>query len=57
MLKEELRPEYEEVLQEKKAKMKAQSKKKVFCPIVFFAYFRYNGSTCDTEMVETVTGR
>lgn len=29
-LKDELRPEYEEALQEKKAKIKAKSKKKVF---------------------------
>lgn len=31
VLQEELRPEYEEALQEKKAKMKSQSKKKVAC--------------------------
>lgn len=30
LLQEELRPEYEEVLQGKKAKLKGQSKKKVF---------------------------
>lgn len=30
LLQDELRPEYEEALQEKKAKMKAQAKKKVF---------------------------
>uniref|UniRef100_A0A4W6D6R2 Anoctamin n=1 Tax=Lates calcarifer TaxID=8187 RepID=A0A4W6D6R2_LATCA len=34
---EELRPEYEEALQEKKAKMKAQSKKKIF--VTFSAVF------------------
>uniref|UniRef100_A0A8C2W944 Anoctamin n=1 Tax=Cyclopterus lumpus TaxID=8103 RepID=A0A8C2W944_CYCLU len=37
---EELRPEYEEVLQEKKAKMKAQSKKKVLCLSVCFCVFQ-----------------
>lgn len=36
VLQDELRPEYEEALQVKKAKMKAQAKKKVF---VFFLHF------------------
>uniref|UniRef100_A0A8C4DK01 Anoctamin n=1 Tax=Dicentrarchus labrax TaxID=13489 RepID=A0A8C4DK01_DICLA len=35
---EEMRPEYEEALQEKKAKMKAQSKQKVLCLSIFVTF-------------------
>lgn len=40
VLQEELRPEYEEALQEKKAKMKSQSKKKVLHLSVCFCVFQ-----------------
>lgn len=40
-LKDELRPEYEEALQEKKAKIKAKSKKKVFHERFFFIYLLF----------------
>ncbi len=46
VLQEELRPEYEEALQEKKAKMKAQSKKKVLCLSVCFCV---SDMTCNTK--------
>lgn len=39
VLQEEMRPEYEEALQEKKAKMKAKSKKKVLYPTVCVCVF------------------
>ena len=41
VLQEELRPEYEEALQEKKDKMKALSKKKVLY-LIIYVRLRYN---------------
>uniref|UniRef100_A0A3Q3LJY5 Anoctamin n=1 Tax=Mastacembelus armatus TaxID=205130 RepID=A0A3Q3LJY5_9TELE len=49
---EELRPEYEEALQEKKAKMKTQSKTKVSYMRVFFVCFRYKFIMCNTVLVK-----
>lgn len=51
VLQEELRPEYEEALQEKKTKMKAQMKKKVFIGVC--ASSRWNVTICESNCAES----